>query len=55
MEGTSSGLKQKLDCSQIEDVFGELDVMDWYEDDETMRQWEDACKEEEERWENLAN
>ena len=32
--------KQKLDCSQVEDHFGEGDVMNWYEDDEIVRQWD---------------
>ena len=34
--GAALGLKQKLDCSQAEDDFGEGDVMDWNGDDETM-------------------
>ena len=40
-------MKQKWDCSQIEDSFEEGDVTDWYEDDEMMRHWEEVSKEEE--------
>ena len=46
-ERAASGLKQKWDCCQAEDDFEEGDVMDWLEDDEMMRQWEGASKEEE--------
>ena len=40
-------MKQKWDCSQVEDDIGESDVMDWYTDDVMMRQWEDDSREEE--------
>ena len=46
LEGAASGLKQKWDCSPVEDEF-EGNVMDWLEDDEVMKQWEDVSKEEE--------
>ena len=36
-------MRQKWDCSQIEESF----VVDWYEDDEMMRRWEEFSKEEE--------
>ena len=45
LKGAMSSLKHKWDCSQVEDDFGEGDVMDWYGDDEMMRQWEEVCKE----------
>ena len=32
-------LKQKWDCSHIEEESGEGDGMDWYEDDEMVRHW----------------
>ena len=34
-------------CSQVEDELEERDAMDWLEDDEIMRQWEEVSKEEE--------
>ena len=45
LEGTASGLEHKCDCSQLEDDSEEGDVMDWLEDDEMMKQWEDVSKE----------
>ena len=45
--GTASGMKQKWDCSQVEDEFGEGDGMEWLEGDDLMRQWEEVSKEEE--------
>ena len=36
LEGAVSCLKQKRDCSQVEDDSGEGDVMDWLEDGEAM-------------------
>ena len=45
-KGIEQRLKQKWGCSQIEDSFAERDVMDWYEDDEGMRQWVEVGKEE---------
>ena len=45
LEGTASGLEHKWDCSQLEDDFEEGDVMDWLEDDDMMKQWEDVSKE----------
>ena len=47
MKRIDQSLKQKLDCSQVEEHFGEGDVMDWYEDDEMVRHREDISKEEE--------
>ena len=47
LKGIEQSLKQKWDSSQIEGDFGDGDVVDWYEDDEMMRQWEEASKEEE--------
>ena len=47
MEGTALGLKQKWYCSQVEDDFQEGHAMDWLEDDEMMKQWEDVSNEEE--------
>ena len=47
MKRIDQSLKQKLDCSQIEEHFGEGYVMDWYEDDEMVRHWEEISKEEE--------
>ena len=35
------------DCSQNEDSIEEGDVIDWYEDDEMLRQWEEVSEEEE--------
>ena len=31
-------------CSQVDDDFGEGDVVDWYEDEEMMRQWEEKIE-----------
>ena len=39
-------VRQNWDCSQIEDSVDE-DVMDWYEDDELRKQWEEVVKVEE--------
>ena len=44
-KGRKSGPR---DCSQVEDDFKEAVVMDWCEDDEMMKQWEDVSNEEEE-------
>ena len=44
LEGPASGLKQKWDWSQATDAFEEGDVMDWLEDAEMVRQWEDVGK-----------
>ena len=41
------GLKQKWDCSQVEEEFGEGGVKDWSEDDGMMKQCEDGSKDEE--------
>ena len=38
-------MRQKWDCSKIEDSFEERDVMDWYEDDQMMRQLEGVSEE----------
>ena len=40
-------MKQKWDCSEVEDDIGEGDVMDWFENDKMTRHWEDVCEEEE--------
>ena len=45
LKGIEQSLKQKWYCSQVEKDFGEGDVMDWYQDDEMMRQWEETSKE----------
>ena len=42
--GRKDVLKQKWDCSQIEEDFGEGDVLDWYEDDEIVRNWKRSAK-----------
>ena len=47
LEGASD-LRQKWDCSQIEDDFAEGDVMEWLEDDEMMKQWSGSKEEEKE-------
>ena len=47
METNRSECEAKLGFLQIEDSFEEGDVMDWYEDDEMRRQWEEVSKEEE--------
>ena len=39
-----ASLKQKWNCSRIEEDFGEGDGLDWYEDDEMVRRWEDTSK-----------
>ena len=36
--------KQKGGCSQVEEEFQENDVMDWLEDDEMMKPWEEVGK-----------
>ena len=41
------GLKQKLDCSQVEEECEEGEMMDWLEVDEMMRQREEVSKEDE--------
>ena len=45
LEGNASGFKQKWNCSQAEDDIEEQ--MDWLENGEMMKQWEDVGKEEE--------
>ena len=36
-----------MDCSQVDGELEERDAMDWLEDDEMMKQWEEVSKEEE--------
>ena len=38
LEGTASGLKQDWESSQVEGGFEEGDALEWYEDEEMMRQ-----------------
>ena len=51
IEGPQSAIEQrreqKWDFSQIENSAEEEDVMDWYEDDELRRQWEEVSRVEE--------
>ena len=45
--GDPSGrMSQGWGCSQVEDVLEEGDAMDWLEDDETLRHWEEVSNEE---------
>ena len=46
MEKIDQRMRQKWDCSQIEDSVEEGDVMDWHEHDEMKKQWADVSKEE---------
>ena len=45
-EDIEQRVRQKMDCSQIEDSFEEGDVVEWYEDDEMRRRREEVSKEE---------
>ena len=45
-KGIEQRVRQKWDCSHIEDSVEEGDVMDWYEDHEMRTHWEDLSKEE---------
>ena len=46
-EGSASCWKLNWDCSRDENNLEEGDVMDWLEDDEMMKQWEEVSKDEE--------
>ena len=44
---SSRQVGQSWDCSQVEYELEERHAMDWLEDDEMMKQWEEVSKEEE--------
>ena len=45
LKETRRSVSQSWDCSQVEDDLEEGAGMDWYEDDEMLRPWEEVGKE----------